>query len=157
MTYLTYGLHIQLFPKWCLKLIGSGAFSSHTGTTPCTLFSPLFLELPSRNGSDLMLHLPARHNLRVLRNIQASGARFLMASTFVEADENQASDTFVPPVGHSINLSLPPYCLPEPIALVKDHSSDRSDLRMGLWELTSEESLPLGGNCSKIVRLEQRP
>lgn len=98
-----------------------------------------------------MLHLPARHNLRVLRNIEASGARFLMASTFVEADENRDSEAFVPSVGHSINLSLPPYCLPEPIALVKDHSHDRSDLRMGLWELHPEKPLALSGDCSKIA------
>lgn len=95
-----------------------------------------------------MLHLPARHNLRVLENIQASGARFLMASTFLEADENHLSETFVPPEGHNINLSLPPYCLPAPIALYEDESEERSDLRMGLWDLHQDKPLALGGDCS---------
>ena len=99
-----------------------------------------------------MLHLPARHNLRVLRNIQQSGARFLMASTFVEADENYLSETFVPPEGHNINLSLPPYCLPAPIALYEDESAGRSDLRMGLWDLHQDEPLALGGDCSPIAQ-----
>lgn len=101
---------------------------------------------------DFMVHLPARHNLRVLQNIQASGARFLMASTYVSADENKASETFVPIMGHNINLSLPPYCLPEPIALFEDNSSDRPDGRMGLWELNPSVPLTLSGDCSAISR-----
>lgn len=97
-----------------------------------------------------MLHLPARHNLRVLQNIQASGARYLMASTFVEADENSLSETFVPPVGHNINLSLPPYCLPKPTAIFEDHWTGRSDLRMGLWEIHPDRPLALSGDCLPV-------
>ncbi|CAM9776286.1 unnamed protein product, partial [Scytosiphon promiscuus] len=96
---------------------------------------------------DLMVHLPARHNLKVIQNIQSSGARFLMASTYVEADENEVSESFVPPVGHNINLSLPPYCLPEPIALIRDDSTDRTDRRMGLWDLHQDSPLALSGDC----------
>ncbi|CAN0119371.1 unnamed protein product, partial [Ectocarpus sp. 4 AP-2014] len=97
---------------------------------------------------DLMVHLPARHNLKVIQNIQASGARFLMASTYVEADENKLSETFVPPIGHNINLSLPPYCLPEPMAVFLDDSTERTDLRMGLWDLHEHSPLALSGDCS---------
>lgn len=98
-----------------------------------------------------MVHLPARHNLKVIQNIQASGARFLMASTYVQADENAVSESFVPPVGHNINLSLPPYCLPEPIAVFDDESADREDLRMGLWDLHQDAPLVLGGDCSTMT------
>lgn len=100
-----------------------------------------------------MVHLPARHNLKIIQNIQASGARFLMASTYVQADENGVSETFVPPVGHNINLSLPPYCLPEPIAVFDDQSTgtERTDLRMGLWDLHQDGSLVLGGDCSPLT------
>lgn len=100
-----------------------------------------------------MVHLPARHNLKIIQNIQASGARFLMASTYVEADENGVSESFVPPVGHNINLSLPPYCLPEPIAVFDDESTgtDRTDLRMGLWDLYQGAPLVLGGDCSPMT------
>lgn len=97
-----------------------------------------------------MVHLPARHNLRVIKNIQASGARFLMASTYVHADENSASESFVPPVGHNINLSLPPYCLPEPLAVFADESTARRDLRMGLWDLHQDSPLALSGSCSPM-------
>lgn len=100
---------------------------------------------------DLMVHLPARHNLKIIQNVQASGARFLMASTYVQADENAVSETFVPPVGHNINLSLPPYCLPEPIEVFDDESTDRTDLRMGLWDLNQDVPLALGGDCSPMV------
>lgn len=97
-----------------------------------------------------MVHLPARHNLKVIQNIQASGARFLMASTYVEADENEVSESFVPPVGHNINLSLPPYCLPEPLALIRDDSTDRKDRRMGLWDLHQDSPLAHSGDCSAL-------
>eukprot|EP00903_Cladosiphon_okamuranus_P012120 g11372.t1 len=100
---------------------------------------------------DLMVHLPARHNLKIIQNVQASGARFLMASTYVEANENDVSETFDPPVGHLINLSLPPYCLPEPIAVFDDESTDRTDLRMGLWDLHQDVPLVLGGDCSPMA------
>lgn len=99
-----------------------------------------------------MVHLPARHNLKVIQNIQASGGRFLMASTYVEADENSASESFVPQVGHNINLSLPPYCLPEPIAVFDDESTDRNDLRMGLWDLHQDTPLALSGDCSPLAK-----
>lgn len=98
-----------------------------------------------------MVHLPARHNLRVIQNIQASGARFLMASTYVEADENQASESFVPSLGHKINLSLPPYCLPEPIVVFNDDSTDREDLRMGLWDLHQHSPITLSGDCTPLT------
>lgn len=52
----------------------------------------------------------------------------MMAPTFMEADENHISENFVPPEGHNIILSRPPYCLPAPIALYKDDSVNRTDL-----------------------------
>ncbi|CAM9411347.1 unnamed protein product, partial [Sphacelaria rigidula] len=84
---------------------------------------------------DMMLHLPTRHNLRVLENVQASGARLFMASTFLNGDENVLADTFVPARGHLISLAKAPYCLRPPIALYHDDSTGYADHHMGLWEL----------------------
>lgn len=103
--------------------------------------------------SEMMLYLPARHNLRVLENIQESGARFFMASTFIEADENSMSEMFVPAVGHRINISLPPYCLPQPMALFKDESAVKSGRHVGLWELHPKRPLALSGDCSPFFLL----
>lgn len=73
-----------------------------------------------------------------------------MASTFLRADENGRSETFVPTLGHYINLSRAPYCLPPPIALLEDGSTGRPDHRMGLWELHSDLPLVSGGECSLV-------
>lgn len=97
---------------------------------------------PSR---DLMIHLPPRHNLKILQNIQASGARLFMATTFLDGDENLIADTFKPAAGHFINLALPPYCLRPPDALFKDFTGVKHDKRMGLWELDSGRPL-IGGS-----------
>lgn len=88
-----------------------------------------------------MLHLPPRHNLRILRNIEASGARLLMASTYLDEGDNWRSDTFLPVTHHNINLLLPPYCLRPPVALFPDVSDGRDNRRMGLWVLNGTKPL----------------
>lgn len=96
-----------------------------------------------------MLHLPTRHNLRVLENVQASGARLFMASTFLNGDENVLADTFVPARGHLISLAKAPYCLRPPIALYHDDSTGYADHHMGLWELDPARPLIGGGDCGQ--------
>lgn len=92
-----------------------------------------------------MIHLPPRHNLRILHNIQASGARLFMATTYLDGDENLLADTFRPVSGHLINLALPPYCLRPPVALFKDFTGLVDGRRMGLWELDPDRPL-VGGS-----------
>lgn len=91
-----------------------------------------------------MLHLAPRHNVRMLQHIETSGARFLMASTNVDGNDNWRADTFRPAIGLLVNLSLPPYCLRPPIALYSDAMPERPGQRMGLWEL--DPARPLVGS-----------
>ncbi|CAM9426803.1 unnamed protein product, partial [Laminaria digitata] len=100
---------------------------------------------------DLMLHLPPEHNLNILKNVEASGAKLLMASTYLEGDENWSSNTFVPAKGHPINLSSPPYCLRPPVALYEDIAADRPDQRMGLWVLDLARPLVSSGDCDRLA------
>ena len=98
-----------------------------------------------------MLHLPPEHNLKILQNVEASGAKLLMASTYLEGDENWSSSTFVPAKGHPINLSTPPYCLRPPVALYVGVSTDRPDQRMGLWVLDTAKPLVSSGDCDWVA------
>lgn len=106
---------------------------------------------PTSPSRDLMLHLPPEHNLKILQNVEASGAKLLMASTYLEGDENWSSSTFVPAKGHPINLSTPPYCLRPPVALYVDVSTDRPDQRMGLWVLDTAKPLVSSGDCDWVA------
>lgn len=99
-----------------------------------------------------MLHLAPRHNLRFLQNIETSGAKFFMASTYVNGGDNWNADTFIPAIGHFINLFLPPYCLRPPVALFLDDTWDRDDKRMGLWEIDPARPLvDLNGSCQQVA------
>lgn len=99
-----------------------------------------------------MLHLAPRHNLQILQNIGISGARYLMASTYLDGNDNWEADTFIPAIGHRINLSLPPYCLRPPVALFSDTALDRDDKRMGLWDIDPARPLVvLNGNCRQVA------
>ncbi|CAM9692890.1 unnamed protein product [Ectocarpus sp. 6 AP-2014] len=104
---------------------------------------------------DVMLHLAPRHNVRMLQNIEASGARFLMASTNVDGNDNWKADTFRPAIGLLVNLSLPPYCLRPPIALYSDAMPERPGQRMGLWEL--DPARPLVGSNGLCGHLSPGP
>lgn len=99
-----------------------------------------------------MLHLAPRHNLQILRNIETSGARLFMASTYLNGSDNWEADTFIPAIGHFINLSLPPYCLRPPLALFSDAALDTDDKHMGLWEIDPVRPLVvLNGKCRQVV------
>lgn len=108
--------------------------------------------LPFPPPRDVMLHLAPRHNLRMLQNIEASGAHLLMASTYLDGNDNWISNTFVPVKGHYINLSQPPYCLRPPVALFVESTMERADQRMGLWELDPARPLVVAnGNCGRVA------
>lgn len=106
---------------------------------------PLSLPPPPPPPRDLMIHLPPRHNLKIIDNIQASGARLFMATTYLDGDDNRIADTFKPISGHFINVALPPYCLRPPDALFKDFTGTKDDKRMALWELDPGRPL-IGGS-----------
>ena len=90
----------------------------------------------------LMFHLTPEHNLRVLRAMERSGARYLLASTYLRTKVN--TKPYVLIQGHHINLLEPPYCLRDPIRI---YGEDHDDMYMGLWELNPLNNRPLLGKC----------
>lgn len=85
---------------------------------------------------DCLGHLPHELALAALRNIQASGSRYLMATTFYALNQNFERETGD---WRPLNLQLPPYSLPPPLLIVPElESSERSigfDKSMGVWRL----------------------
>ena len=87
---------------------------------------------------DCLVHFAFADIWRALRNFQESGPRYLLATTFVERDENSdiATGGWRP-----LNLERPPFSFPSPIAVVDErcfHSDGAGrDKRLALWELAS--------------------
>jgi len=90
----------------------------------------------------MMIHLTVTDNLKVLENIENSGVRYLMATTFLTNSGNDPinvnTDDFRLVLGHEINLMQSPYCLRPPIKLFLDASHDdvNNFSYMGLWDIT---------------------
>jgi glycosyltransferase involved in cell wall biosynthesis/SAM-dependent methyltransferase len=83
---------------------------------------------------DVLIHFPDDDLVTALNAIISSGARYLLASTFIHRDENK-------PIGlgdwRPVNLELPPLSLPPPLeALVETpRETGYDDKRLGLWDL----------------------
>jgi len=84
----------------------------------------------------LLFHLPHRDGRAVLKHLRASGARFLLTSTYVRADDFEPS--YVLANGHRTNLLRRPYCARDPDRLYLDASADQY---LGLWDLEKGEVL----------------
>ncbi len=81
---------------------------------------------------DCLVHLSHAEISRVLRNIIASGARYLLTTTFIEVRTNEDIATGG---WRRIDLRLPPFSWPEPRLLIAEGSSEQADKRLGLWDL----------------------
>jgi SAM-dependent methyltransferase len=85
---------------------------------------------------DCWVHLPNAQILGALRNLRASGARYLLTTTFTGRSENPDI-----PLGawRPIHLALPPFSLGSPLRLLSERGSVEdvayADKAMGLWEL----------------------
>jgi SAM-dependent methyltransferase len=92
----------------------------------------------------LFWHLPMEDNLHLLQRLATSGAKYVMLSTRLRADRNNA--TFVPVMGHPTNLFRAPYCLSDPLMMWKDGDVDTY---MGLWKIGPKEPPLIGSsdNC----------
>ena len=70
----------------------------------------------------------------MLKHIEASSSvneiEYIMLSTYLRSNDNE--DDYLLANGHKINLFEWPYCLEDPLHLVKD---GEFDLFMGLWRL----------------------
>jgi SAM-dependent methyltransferase len=80
---------------------------------------------------DCLVHLSNENVLKALKNIIASGSRYLLTTTFV----NQKINTDIIIGFRCVNLQLPPFSLPEPLMLIDEGSSEQADKRLGLWDL----------------------
>lgn len=84
---------------------------------------------------DCLVHLTFRDGRRALETIRASGARYLMATTFPELTRNE--DT-VPPYWRALNMELAPFGLPPALRLIRDYSDSQPNDQgkyMGVWRL----------------------
>jgi SAM-dependent methyltransferase len=109
---------------------------------PHRRFLPLEIatEVPPRADlafcRDCWVHLPNAQILAALKNLRASGTRYLLTTTFSERTENPDI-----PLGawRPIHLALPPFSLGPPLRLLSEQRSVEdpayADKAMGLWEL----------------------
>lgn len=90
---------------------------------------------------DCMVHLPFRMLASAIEQVRASGATYLMATTFPATLVNRdiALGDFRP-----LNLQLPPFNFPAPLELVNEHCTEsggrHADKAMGIWRVAD---LPL--------------
>ncbi|KAL3896352.1 MAG: hypothetical protein SGCHY_004125 [Lobulomycetales sp.] len=70
---------------------------------------------------DMIQHNSLEDGLKIIRNIEQSGAKYLLTNFH----DNQVGNTNVPPGGYyPINVMLPPFSFPEPIVYVLEGSPD---------------------------------
>ncbi|MGI5149926.1 class I SAM-dependent methyltransferase [Plantactinospora sp. CA-294935] len=83
---------------------------------------------------DCLVHLTYDQIRRVLANIKASGAEYVLMTTFVEIDTNADAATGD---WRPLNFQLPPFCLPEPLCVIVEGCTEAggayADKTLGLW------------------------
>lgn len=95
---------------------------------------------------DVLFHLPEDQVMSVLRNINKSGAKYLLTTTFKDGSEYwKAGNAYVDSLGTrggksrnkigfgKLNLYAPPFLFPQPIARVPEDSQGFREV--GLWKL----------------------
>jgi acetate kinase len=85
---------------------------------------------------DCLVHLTFADIQAALRNFKASGARYLLTTTFAAQREN--ADIFTG-MWRPLNLERPPFNLPSPWRLIHEHCTEENgkyaDKCIGVWEL----------------------
>lgn len=85
---------------------------------------------------DCLVHLPLAQAQQALANIAASGARYLLTTTFSGRPVNVDIE-----IGkwRTLNLQQPPFGLPPPLELINEHCTEKdgrfADKSLGLWAL----------------------
>ena len=87
---------------------------------------------------DALVHLSFADARAAIRNFRRSGARHLLATTFVKRSHNKDVPTGEWRV---LNLERPPFSFPAPLALIDERCTHSAgvyrDKHLGLWELAS--------------------
>ena len=98
----------------------------------------------------LLFHLPPDDGRTVLSHLIHSGARWLLTSTYLRADDLAPSDddddstSFVLANGFHVNLFRPPFCAPDPLRLYRDASYDQF---LALFDLHAWAASSWGNDC----------
>jgi glycosyltransferase involved in cell wall biosynthesis len=86
---------------------------------------------------DCLVHLNFNQAKRALRNFKASGAAYLLTTTFTARTKNV--DLVGRDVWRTLNLELPPFNLPKPLRIIGENCTEGdgaySDKSLGLWVL----------------------
>lgn len=85
---------------------------------------------------DCLVHFSYRDIFKALRNICRSGSTYLLTTTFVSRRSNE---DILTGQWRPLNLSVPPFCLPQPVTLVNEgcgeHAGTYGDKSLGLWRI----------------------
>lgn len=89
----------------------------------------------------VMQHMTPVEGVEMLIDIEASGARWLLATTYLNGDNHSMDRPIGEGGGYWANLQKDPFCMPEPRLVLEDGRTDR--MRKGcvlaLWDLAQEE------------------
>lgn len=92
---------------------------------------------------DCLVHLTAVQAFAAVRNMKASGASYLLATTFFALERNGPGSTGG---WRPINLRIEPFCFPPPLELIRERHFDPeraySDKSLGLWRLNELPEQP---------------
>lgn len=90
---------------------------------------------------DCLVHLSNTHINQALANIRASGATYLLTTTF---PGHTVNDDIPTGSWRPINLQRPPYNFPKPLRLIDERCPDPAyaDKHLGLWRVAD---IPQGG------------
>lgn len=90
---------------------------------------------------DCLVHLSYDDINKVLRNFKASGAKYLVTTTFTERPQNK--DLLGNDVWRTLNLTITPFDFPPPIQILNEKCTEGDgafgDKCLGVWELQSIE------------------
>lgn len=85
---------------------------------------------------DCLVHLSFSDIFKALNNICESGAKYLLTTTFVDREHNPDIKTGR---WRELNLELPPFSFPEPVALIDEECRENGglyrDKSLGLWRV----------------------
>ncbi|OLB74954.1 MAG: hypothetical protein AUI14_22280 [Actinobacteria bacterium 13_2_20CM_2_71_6] len=92
---------------------------------------------------DCLVHLRYAQIFAAFANLRRSGSTYLLATTFVELDANAEIDTGD---WRPLNLCLPPFALPKPLAVIVEDCTEiggaYADKALGLWRIADLPSRP---------------
>jgi hypothetical protein len=99
---------------------------------------------------DVLFHMNTSLGMRILQNIDQSGAKYLVSTAFVGEQGQWTHNAYVDTAAgrreqhigyYNLNLMKPPFCLDPPISFVEEVKWKRN---VGIWKL------PLrAGDCSR--------